>query len=213
MCGISKHVVKGTIINRDHYNAFFWECCSATSVWDFWKVVSKKNYFITASTLIYLNHILGLMLCRTVALKSLLFHSFLLPIALIIRLTHVLANMVFNELLVILNKISWSLHCWLWKLIKNLGLLNTTFNEFLIISNKNISFLLKFYHGFSKQYHILSFKVYLKLPDACNSSKFEFKIFSFKCVVVSNCIVVTLQLYVVKNSEFKEDEIIAFWKI
>ena len=173
----------------------------------------KKNLFYYSLDFNLFKSHFRLDALQKVVLKSLLFHSFLLPIALIIRLTHVLTNMVFNELLVILNKISWSLHCWLCKLIKNLGLLNTAFNEFLIISNKNISFLLKFYHGFSKQYHILSFKVYLKLPDACNSSKFEFKIFSFKCVVVSNCIVVTLQLYVVKNSEFKEDEIIAFWKI
>ena len=48
-------------------------------------------------------------------------------------------------------------------LIQNLGLANTFFNKFLIISNKNICFLLKFYHGFSKQYHTLSLEVYLQL--------------------------------------------------
>ena len=39
-------------------------------------------------------------------------------------------------------------------LIENLGLTNIAFNEFLIISNKNIGFLLKFYYGFSEQCHI-----------------------------------------------------------
>ena len=39
-------------------------------------------------------------------------------------------------------------------LVQNFGLTNTTFNEFLIILNKNIGFLLKFYHRFSEQYLI-----------------------------------------------------------
>ena len=38
--------------------------------------------------------------------------------------------------------------------IENLGLTKTAFNDFLIISNKNIAFFLKFYNGFSEQYHI-----------------------------------------------------------
>ena len=39
-------------------------------------------------------------------------------------------------------------------LIQNLGLTNTTFNKFLIISNKNIGFLFRFCHKYSKQNHI-----------------------------------------------------------
>ena len=48
-------------------------------------------------------------------------------------------------------------------LITNLGLTNTTFNEYLMILNWSIgfyieqisiSFLLQFYYGFSEQYHI-----------------------------------------------------------
>ena len=35
----------------------------------------------------------------------------------------------------------------------------------------------------------------------------------FKIHCSYNYIVVTLQLYVVKNGEFKEEKIIAFWKI
>ena len=46
-------------------------------------------------------------------------------------------------------------------LIRNLGLKNTTFNEFLIISNKNIGFLVKFYHANSIMF--LSFEVDLQL--------------------------------------------------
>ena len=38
-------------------------------------------------------------------------------------------------------------------LIQNFDLTNTALNEFLIISNKNVGFLIKFYHGFSERYH------------------------------------------------------------
>ena len=52
-----------------------------------------------------------------------------------------------------------------------------------------------------------------QISDACSSSKFEFKIFSFKCFVVSNYLavklVVKLQLYIVTNSQFKEKEILS----
>ena len=63
----------------------------------------------------------------------------------------------------------------------------------------------------------LSFEVYLQLLNHWNlsnfrfarsSSKFELKAFSFKCLVVSNYVVVTLQLYTVKNGEFQKEEII-----
>ena len=43
-------------------------------------------------------------------------------------------------------------------LIQSLGLTNTAFNVFFIISNKNIGFLLQFYHGSSKQYHIFELR-------------------------------------------------------
>ena len=35
---------------------------------------------------------------------------------------------------------------------------NTAFSKFLIISNKAIGFLLKFYHGFSKYYHVFELR-------------------------------------------------------
>ena len=38
--------------------------------------------------------------------------------------------------------------------------------------------------------------------------KFEFKTFSFTCLVVSNYTGVTLQLYIVKNGGFKREKII-----
>ena len=38
--------------------------------------------------------------------------------------------------------------------MQNLGLTHTATNKFLIILNKSIDLLLKFCHGFSKQYHI-----------------------------------------------------------
>lgn len=80
--------------------------------------------------------------------------------------------MVFNEFLVISNKISRSLHFWLWKLIQNLGLANTAFNEFLIISNKYIGFLLKFYHGFSEQYHIFELRSLFATFESLTSVEF-----------------------------------------
>ena len=107
-------------------------------------------------------------------------------------------------------------------LIQNLGLTNTAFNEFRIISNKNIGFLLKVYHGSSKQDDIFELRSLFatfesleicRISDACSSSKFEFKALSSKCLVVSNYIVVTvsysyivvtIKLYIVNNGEFKE---------
>lgn len=40
--------------------------------------------------------------------------------------------------------------------MQNVALTTITFNEFLIISNQNIGFLLKFYHAFSEQHHIFA---------------------------------------------------------
>ena len=77
-------------------------------------------------------------------------------------------------------------------LIINLGLTNTTFKQLLNRHN----------------FHITE---NCWISDICSSSKFEFKTFSFKCLVVSNYIVVsyskvTLQFYIVKNSKFKEEK-------
>ena len=52
-----------------------------------------------------------------------------------------------------------------------------------------------------------SFEICL-IPDTCRSSKCEFKTFSFKCLAISNYIVVTLQLYFVENCKFKEENIL-----
>ena len=43
-------------------------------------------------------------------------------------------------------------------LIQDLGLTNTAFNKFFILWNKNIGFLLKYYHGFGEQYHIFQLR-------------------------------------------------------
>ena len=45
-------------------------------------------------------------------------------------------------------------------IIQNHGLTNTGFNKFLILLNKNISFLIKFYHGFSEQDHIFKLQCF-----------------------------------------------------
>ena len=57
-------------------------------------------------------------------------------------------------------------------LMQKLGLMNTTFNKFLIISKKNIGFLLKFYHGFSKQYHIFELRDLFTTFESLKSVKF-----------------------------------------
>ena len=111
----------------------------------------------------------------------------------------VLTNMVFNEFLVISTKISRAFHFWLWKtLIQNPGLTNTTFREFPIISNKNIGFLLKFYHGyFWASKFICNFwitEIY-RISNACSSWKHFHSNVSF----ASNYILVTINLYIVKK--------------
>ena len=58
-------------------------------------------------------------------------------------------------------------------LIQNLGLTNTAFNEFLIISNKNIGFLLKFYHGLSEQYHIYELQSLCATFESLKSVEFS----------------------------------------
>ena len=79
-------------------------------------------------------------------------------------------------------------------LIQNLSLTNTPFNKFLIISNKNIGFLIKFYPVFTEFICNLCITEICRISDACSSSKVEPKIFSFKCFVVSNYIVVTITI-------------------
>ena len=122
--------------------------------------------------------------------------------------TLILTNIVFNEFLVISNKISWSLHVGLWKLTYNPGLNNTTFSEFLIKSNKNIKFSPQILSWQAVSYFralefISNFWIteICRISDACSRSKLEFKTFLYKCPVVSNYIVVTLQLYIMKNGE------------
>ena len=99
---------------------------------------------------------------------------------------------------------------------------STAFNEFPNISNKHIDFFLKIYHGFNKHYHNLEVRSLFAIVESLKSvgisaaricSKFKFKSFSFKCQIVSNYIAVALQLCIVKFDEFKEEEIITFWKI
>ena len=57
-------------------------------------------------------------------------------------------------------------------LIQNLGLTNTPFNKFLIISNKNIRFFLRFYHGLSEQYHIFEFQSLFTTFESLKSVEF-----------------------------------------
>ena len=104
-------------------------------------------------------------------------------------------------------------------LMQNLGLTNTTFNKFLIISKKNIGFLLKFYHGFSKQYHIFELRNLFTTFESLKSVKFprhtvvqnsNSKNFiriprHFKLHCRYSYIIVTLQLHIVKHGEFKKE--------
>ena len=102
----------------------------------------------------------------------------------------------------------------------NFGLMSTAFNEFLML-NKNIGFLLKLYHGFSKQYHIFDFQslfvafeslrksvkflMYAVVQNS-NSKHFLSMHCCFKLPYSYSYVVVTLQLYIVKNSKFKEEK-------
>ena len=81
-------------------------------------------------------------------------------------------------------------------LTQNLDLINTSFNEFLTILNRNIGFLLKFYHEFSEKYHIFDIQSLFaiteiteicRISDVCISSKFEFKTFLFKRCFKLHC--------------------------
>ena len=56
-------------------------------------------------------------------------------------------------------------------LIQNIGLTNTTFNKFLILSNKNIGFLLKLYYRFSEQYYILELQSLFATFESLKSVK------------------------------------------
>ena len=100
-------------------------------------------------------------------------------------------------------------------LIQNLGLANTALNKLLIISNKRNGLLLKIYHIFKLRGSFATAESLKsdEISDACSSSKFELKTHSSKCQPVSNYVAVTLQLYIVKNGEFKEGKIIAISKI
>ena len=130
-----------------------------------------------------------------------------------LKWTLALTNMVFNEFLEISNK---SLGYFIFAYGNshtNLVLKSNTANEFLITSNKNIGFLVKLYHGFSEHYRIFECKSLFAIFESLKFvkflmhtiSKFKFKTFPFKFLVVSNYIaftsyiIVTLQLHIVKN--------------
>ena len=50
--------------------------------------------------------------------------------------------------------------------------MNTTFNEFLIISYKDIGFILKFYHGFSDQHYIFKLRSLFATFESLKSVEF-----------------------------------------
>ena len=112
--------------------------------------------------------------------------------------TLVLTNIVFNESLEISNQSLGSLIFDYENFHTNL----VTSNKFLITSNKNIGFLVTFYHGFSEQYRIFElqslFAIFESLKFVKFSihaiSKFKFKTFPFKHFIVSNQIAVTVTL-------------------
>ena len=100
-------------------------------------------------------------------------------------------------------------------LIPNLGLTNTAFNKFLIIPNKNIGFLLKFYHEFGEQNHIFELRSLFATFESLKSVEFSMHPVvrnsnSKHFYLNSDYILVTLQLHFVENGEFKEEGIIAF---
>ena len=57
--------------------------------------------------------------------------------------------------------------------MQNLGLTKTAFNEFLITSNKNIGFVVKFYHGFSEQYRIFELRSLFATFESLKSVEFS----------------------------------------
>ena len=112
--------------------------------------------------------------------------------------TLVLTNIVFNESLEISNQSLGSLIFDYENFHTNL----VTSNKFLITSNKNIGFLVTFYHGFSEQYRIFELQSLFAIFESLKFvkfpihaiSKFKFKTFPFKHFVVSNQIAVTVTL-------------------
>ena len=92
-------------------------------------------------------------------------------------------------------------------LIQNLSLTNTAFNEFLNISNKTIGVLLKFYHGFTG---ICLISALIQLFEIRIQNNFVQMSRRFKLRYSYSYIVFTLQLHIVKNVAFKEEEIITF---
>ena len=56
--------------------------------------------------------------------------------------------------------------------MQNLGLINAAFNEFLIISNRNIGFLLKFSPGFREQYYVFEFQNLFATFESLKSVEF-----------------------------------------
>ena len=56
--------------------------------------------------------------------------------------------------------------------IQSLNLTNTAFKEFLVISHKNIGFLLKFYQEFSEQYRIFELRSLFATFESLKSVEF-----------------------------------------
>ena len=112
--------------------------------------------------------------------------------------TLVLTNIVFHESLEISNQSLGSLIFDYENFHTNL----VTSNKFLITSNKNIGFLVTFYHGFSEQYRIFELQSLFAIFESLKFvkfpihaiAKFKFKTFLFKYFVVSNQIAVTVTL-------------------
>ena len=59
--------------------------------------------------------------------------------------------------------------------IQSLSLTNTAFKEFLIISHKNIGFLLKFYQEFSEQYRIFELQSLFATFESLKSVEFPMR--------------------------------------
>ena len=80
--------------------------------------------------------------------------------------------MVFNEFLDVSNKCLGPIISDYEIQIQSLSLTNTAFKEFLIISHKNIGFLLKFYQEFSEQYRIFELRSLFATFESLKSVEF-----------------------------------------
>ena len=83
--------------------------------------------------------------------------------------------MVFNEFLDVSNKCLGPIISDYEIQIQSLSLTNTAFKEFLIISHKNIGFLLKFYQEFSEQYRIFELRSLFATFESLKSVEFPMR--------------------------------------